>query len=137
MCGLYYNEDNDIVLAKFISYMNKALLNRRINYLKYNQNINSKEVNLDQKEWEILSVEDDINCSFYFTDEKYEELFEDDKLISCIKKLTELQKEVLYLYIEENMSMVAISKILNVSASAIQRIIERAKNKIKKNLEEK
>ena len=137
MSEIYYDEDADIVLAKFISYMNKALLNRRINYLKYNQNINSKEVNLDQKEWEILSVEDDINCSFYFADEKYEELFEDDKLISCIKKLTELQKEVLYLYIEENMSMVAISRTLNVSASAIQRIIERAKNKIKKNLEEK
>lgn len=131
-----FDYKEDIVLGNFISYMNKALLHRRINYLKYQQYVKEKECSLSKEEWEILSFEDDMPCSsFCFEVEKLYELFEDEHIAGAFKKLTELQQKVLYWNIVDKVSLPAISKVLKVSTNSVKRTKGRALNSLSKYLE--
>lgn len=88
---------NDIVFARYINYMRKALLNRRLNYLRHKKYLLEKEISVSNEEWERLSNEDKSAHSF-FSEENYEE--EDIK--KSVGKLTEKQKEVIILYYYKN-----------------------------------
>lgn len=84
---------NDIVFVRYINYMKKAFLNRKLNYLRHKKYLLEKEIAMSNDEWEILSNEDNSDHSFF-----YEEIYGNEDLKSAIEKLTEKQKEVIILY---------------------------------------
>ena len=113
--------ENDIVFGKYINYMKKALAHKRIDYLK------RKETLLQEKEWIVLSVEDDTMRSFFDFSRK--------ELKDALDLLTEKQKKVLYLNIIKKMTLRKIAEELNVSTKAVEQIKARAISKLKKYLE--
>lgn len=119
---------DDIVFARFIKYMKKALLHRKINYLKHCKFLRKQELQLDQKEWDVLSSKDDMEHSFFaFKDkEKYKQ--------KILKILTEKQGKIITeLYYEEK-SVETIAKDLKLTPNAIYQIKFRAMEKLKKYL---
>lgn len=134
-----YNElkkENDVVLAKYINYMKKSIHNARINYLKHEKFIQSKEQYLNDEEW--LRLSDMDNCDHSFISEKeIEQYFEDERLIQVFKQLTILQKKVMYLNIVKQIPMSMIGEILKVSTKSVEKTKSRALKKLRKDLEEK
>ena len=55
---------DDIVFARYINYMRKALLNRRINYLRHKKYLLEKEIFVSNEEWKVLSNKDNTDHSF-------------------------------------------------------------------------
>lgn len=130
------NNDKDIVLAKYINYTKISIHNARINYLKHQTFVESKEQYLNDEEW--LQLSDMDSCDhFSISAEEIEEYFEDEKVIRAFKKLTALQKKVMYLNIVKEMPMSLISKYLKVSTKSIEKTKSRALKKVKEYLEEK
>lgn len=125
-----YNKDNDIVLARYINYMKKSIHNARINYLKHQNFIQSKEQYLSDDEW--LQLSDIDNCDHFSVSAKeIEEYFEDERIVKAFKKLTELQKKVMYLNVVKEIPMSAISKFLKVSTKSVEKTKSRALKKLK------
>lgn len=121
-----FNFDNDIVFARFINYMRKGLLHRRINYLKHYKFLKMKELQLEQKEWNILSIQDDMLHSFCaFTRENEQ---------SILKILTEKQRQVINALYYEEKSIETIANDLKLTPNAIYQIKFRAMEKLKKYL---
>lgn len=123
---------NDIVFARYINYMRKALLNRRLNYLRHKKYLLEKEISVSNEEWERLSNEDKSAHSF-FSEENYEE--EDIK--KSVGKLTEKQKEVIILYYYKNKKIKVIAEEMNMNENAVKQLKLRAITKLKKYLEER
>ena len=57
---------NDIVFARYVNYMRKALINRRLNYLRHKKYLLEKEISVSNEEWEVLSNEDKTDHSFFY-----------------------------------------------------------------------
>lgn len=129
-------KENDIVLAKYINYMKKSIHNARINYLQHQKFIQSKEQYLNDEEW--LQLSDMDFCDhFSFTEKEIENYFEDEKVIRAFKKLTNLQKKVMYLNVVKEIPMSAIGKFLKVSTKSVEKTKSRALKKIREYLEGK
>ncbi len=56
---------NDIVFARYINYMRKALLNRRLNYLRHKKYLLEKEISMSNEEWKELSNRGNSDHSFF------------------------------------------------------------------------
>lgn len=129
------HRENDIILAKYINYMKKSIHNARINYLKHQKFIQSKEQYLNDEEWLQLSETD--NCDHFFVSEKdIEEYFEDENMIKAFKNLTELQKKVMYLNVVKEIPMSTIGKFFKVSTKSVEKTKSRALKKLREYLEE-
>ena len=61
---------DDIVFARYINYMRKALLNRRINYLRHKKYLLEKEIFVSNEEWKVLSNKDNTDHSFFSDENK-------------------------------------------------------------------
>lgn len=125
--------DKDIVLARYINYMKKSICNARINYLKHQEFIESKEQYLDDEEW--LKLSDKDSCDHFFVTE-IEEYFEDEKIIRAFKGLTDLQKRIMYLNVVKQIPMSSIGKFLKVSTKSVEKTKLRALRRLRKYLEE-
>lgn len=102
--------EDDIVFAKFINYMQKALLHRKINYIR------------DKKR--ILEIE----CSIYDFENK---LFAEEKVeTNFFDVLNEKEQQVLKLHISERLTYKEISNIINLQPESIRKIKYRALKKI-------
>ena len=55
---------NDIVFARYISYIRTALLHKRIDYLKHKKYLLDKEISMSNEEWENLYNTDNFDYSF-------------------------------------------------------------------------
>ncbi len=119
---------DDIVFARFIKYMKKALLHRKINYLKHRNFLRKQELQLDQKEWDVLSTKDDMEHSFF----AFKENNENKQRILNI--LTEKQRQVINALYYEEKSVETIAKDLKLTPNAIYQIKFRAMEKLKKYL---
>ena len=108
---LKYIENTDIVLGKFISYMNKALLHKKLDYINTKNRIANRECSIE-------------NAKDYL---KYEDNFKFD----LQEILTDKEIKVLELHLVEKNTYLEISKILNLKPESIRKIQYRAIKKIK------
>ena len=102
---------NDIVFAKFINYMKKALLHKKMNYIRDNKWINEKECSIEK-----------IKDLMYSENEEHLDLLE--------KVLNQKEKIVLELHILEKRTYNEIAKKLKVKPESVRKIKYRAIKKI-------
>lgn len=120
--------NNDIVFARFINYMKKALLHKRINYLKHYKFLKEQELQLEEQEWNMLSSKDDMLHSFFAFKWK------DENEQSILKILTEKQRKVITAIYYEEKTIETIAKDLKLTPNAIYQIKFRAMEKLNKYL---
>ena len=109
--------EDDIVLAKFINYMQKALYHRRLNYFRNLKGIRKCEVSINQ-----------------IDDSKVKEPIAED--ISNIGVLTNKDIYLLDLHYKHRLSYTEISKITGEKICTLQQRRNRALAKLKRKLEE-
>ncbi len=117
---------NDIVFARYINYMRKALLNRRLNYLRHKKYLLEREISVSNEEWSVLSNKDKTDHFFAYKKD----------LKIALDKLNKNQREVIILYYYENKKIRDIAEKMNMSENAVKQLKLRAINKLKKYLEE-
>lgn len=103
--------EDDIVLAKFINYMKKALFHKKLNYIRDKNRITRQE------------------CSINKLDNYYQ--FSEDSKLENLNILNNKEIIVLKLHILEKRTYLEISKILNLKPESIRKIQYRAIQKIK------
>ena len=122
---------NDIVFARYINYMKKALLNKRLDFLKHQKYINQKEQTISDEEWTTLSTKDNFVHSF-FNEKNNIEIEKSVELRIAIDKLTEKQKKVIILHYYNKKPLNIIAKELNMKENAVRQLKFKAIIKLKK-----
>ena len=107
----YQEVIHDIVLAKFINYMKKALLHKKMNYIRDNKWINEKECSIEK-----------IKDLMYSENEEHLDLLG--------KVLNTREKSVLELHILEKRTYNEIAKKLKIKPESVRKIKYRAIKKI-------
>lgn len=125
--------EDDIVFARYINYMKKALLHRKINYIKHKRYLENQEKIVPKNEWIVLK--DNTVHSFFDFDEDKEVKIQ--QLKQAINTLTEKQKEVIVLYYYKKKPLKFIAEITNSNVNTVKQIKLRAINRLKKYMEEK
>lgn len=112
--GLFLDRNNeiknDVVLAKFINYMKKALLHKKLNYIRDKNRITQQE------------------CSINELDNYYQ--YNEDFRLEILNTLNNKEITVLKLHILEKYTYKEISKILNLKPESVRKIQYRAIKKI-------
>ena len=121
---------DDIVFARYINYMRRALLNRRLNYLRHKKYLLEKEISVSNEEWKVLSNKGNTDRSFFSDDNNKSE-----DLKIAVEKLTEKQKEVIILYYYKNKKIKVIAEEMNMNENAVKQLKLRAISKLKSYLE--
>ena len=125
--------EDDIVFARFINYMKKALLHKKIDYIRHKEYLTRKEKMITHEEWSVLSSNDNIVYSSFLHIKK-------ENLTNAMKELTEKQQVIIISYYYEGKSLKIIANELESTVPAIkqakQRAIERLKKYLKKKNEE-
>ena len=123
--------ENDIVFARYINYMKKALLNRKLDFLKHQKYINQKEQTISDEEWTILSNKGNSVHSFFNVQNNigFESSIE---LKIAIDKLTEKQKQIIILHYYNKKPLNVIAKELKMKDSAVRQLKYKAIIKLKK-----
>ena len=126
--------ENDIVFARYINYMKKALLNRKLDFLKHQKYINQKEQTISDEEWTILSDKGNSVHSFFNVQNNigFESSIE---LKIAIDKLTEKQKQIIILHYYNKKPLNVIAKELKMKDSAVRQLKYKAIIKLKKYME--
>ena len=125
---------NDIVFARYINYMKKALLNKRLDFLKHQKYINQKEQTISDEEWTTLSTKGNFVHSF-FNEKNNIEIEKSVELRIAIDKLTEKQKKVIILHYYNKKPLNIIAKELNMKENAVRQLKFKAIIKLKKYME--
>lgn len=125
---------NDIVFARYINYMKKALLNKRLDFLKHQKYINQKEQTISDEEWTTLSTKSNFVHSF-FNEKNNIEIEKSVELRIAIDKLTEKQKKVIILHYYNKKPLNIIAKELNMKENAVRQLKFKAIIKLKKYME--
>ena len=115
--------ENDIIFAKYLTYMKKALLHKE--FLK------RTEQNLTQEEWVVLSVDDTTTHSSFFS-----QISNNEDLENALNTLTNKQKQVIYLNFFEKKTLKRIGLELNITTNAVEKLKMRAIARLKKYLED-
>lgn len=121
---------DDVVFARFLNYMQIALLHRKINYEKHKEIINKKEEKLNYLEWTRIPDKTDADNPFYNLNRDYE------NLEFAISKLTEKQRYVIINYYFKNKSFAKIAKKLNTNVNAVKQLKLRAVLSLRRYMEE-
>lgn len=121
--------EDDIVFARFLNYMQIALLHRKIDYEKHLEVIKKQEEKLNYVEW--VKIPDKTNNN------PFENLKRDyEKLKSAIDKLTPEQRYVIINYYFNKKSLAKIAKKLNSNENAVKQLKLRAVLSLRRYMEE-
>ena len=128
--------ENDIVFARYINYMKKALLSRKLDFLKHQKYINQKEQAISDEEWTILSNKGNSVHSFFNVQNNigFESSIE---LKIAIDQLTEKHKQIIILLYYNKKPLNVIAKELKMKDSAVRQLKYKAIIKLKKYMEGK
>ena len=111
--------EDDIVFARFLNYMQIALLHRKLNYEKHIESIKKQEEKLNYIEWTKIPDKTDNN--------PFENLKRDyDNLNNAINKLTPEQRYVIINYYFKKKKLSKIAKELNSNFNAVKQLKLRA-----------
>ena len=120
---------DDIVFARFLNYMQIALLHRKLNYEKHNESIKKQEEKLNYIEWTKIPDKTDNN--------PFENLKRDyDSLNNAINKLTPEQRYVIINYYFKKKKLSKIAKELNSNFNAVKQLKLRAVLSLRRYMEE-
>ena len=121
--------EDDIVFARFLNYMQIALLHRKLNYEKHIESIKKQEEKLNYIEWTKIPDKTDNN--------PFENLKRDyDNLNNAINKLTPEQRYVIINYYFKKKKLSKISKELNSNFNAVKQLKLRAVLSLRRYMEE-
>lgn len=120
---------DDIVFAKFINYMRKALLHKKLDYEKHQNYLIKTEQYLTLEEWSRVPDKSKTKNELHRFNKK--------RLKEGLEKLTEKQKYVIVQHYFKNKSFVEIGKELNMKDEAVRQMKLRAINTLKRIMEEK
>ena len=120
---------DDVVFARFLNYMQIALLHRKLNYEKHNESIKKQEEKLNYVEWTRIPDKNDNN--------RFGNLKRDyDNLKIAIDKLTPEQRYVIINYYYNNKSLAKIAEKLNSNVNAVKQLKLRAILSLRRYMEE-
>ncbi len=120
---------DDVVFARFLNYMQIALLHRKLNYEKHNESIKKQEEKLNYVEWTRIPDKNDNN--------RFGNLKRDyDNLKIAIDKLTPEQRYVIINYYFNNKSLAKIAEKLNSNVNAVKQLKLRAILSLRRYMEE-
>lgn len=120
---------DDIVFARFLNYMQIALLHRKLNYEKHIESIKKQEEKLNYIEWTKIPDKTDNN--------PFENLKRDyENLKIAINKLTPEQRYVIINYYFKNKTLSKIAKKLNSNVNAVKQLKLRAVLSLRRYMEE-
>ena len=121
--------EDDVVFARFLNYMQIALLHRKLDYEKHLEVIKKQEKKLNYVEW--IKIPDKTNNN------PFENLKRDyEKLKKAIDKLTPEQKYVIINYYFNKKSLVKIARGLNSNVNAVKQLKLRAVLSLRRYMEE-
>lgn len=121
--------EDDIVFARFLNYMQIALLHRKLNYEKHIESIKKQEEKLNYIEWTKIPDKTDNN--------PFENLKRDyDNLKIAINKLTAEQRYVIINYYFKKKTLSKIAKELNSNFNAVKQLKLRAVLSLRRYMEE-
>lgn len=121
--------ENDVVFARFLNYMQIALLHRKLDYEKHLEVIKKQEEKLNYVEW--IKIPDKTNNN------PFENLKRDyEKLKKAIDKLTPEQRYVIINYYFNKKSLAKIAKKLNSNENAVKQLKLRAVLSLRRYMEE-
>ena len=120
---------DDVVFARFLNYMQIALLHRKLNYEKHNESIKKQEEKLNYVEWTRIPDKND-NTRFGNLKRDY------DNLKIAIDKLTPEQRYVIINYYFNNKSLAKIAEKLNSNVNAVKQLKLRAILSLRRYMEE-
>ena len=120
---------DDIVFARFLNYMQIALLHRKLNYEKHVESIKKQEEKLNYIEWSKIP------------DKTYNNPFENlkrdyENLKIAISKLTPEQRYVIINYYFKKKTLSKIAKELNSNFNAVKQLKLRAVLSLRRYMEE-
>lgn len=126
-----FNEEfeDDVVFAKFINYMQIALLHKKLDYEKHLEVIKKREEKINYVEWSKIQDKND-NKPFENLERDYE------KLKIAIDKLTPEQRYVIINYYFNKNSLAKIAKKLNSNKNAVKQLKLRAVLSLRRYMEE-
>lgn len=128
-------KSDEHLVGSFTNFMNKVIRNEAINYHRKKQR-EEKERSLGQYE-NILEAK----TSFYDGEksinmQNFQNIFTKMEHSAAIGKLTDKQKEILYLSFVEKKTGEQIARIMNIQRNNVYNIRRQAIEKAKKNLKE-
>lgn len=120
---------DDVVFAKFINYMQIALLHKKLDYERHLEVIKKREEKINYVEWSKIQDKND-NKPFENLERDYE------KLKIAIDNLTPEQRYVIINYYFNKSSLAKIAKKLNSNENAIKQLKLRAVLSLRRYMEE-
>ena len=126
--------ENDLVFARYIRYMEKALLHKRIDYLRHQEYLNRKERLMLEEEWVVLSCEDNATHSFFDSNSRTLPV-KGERVEKALKKLTEKQRKIIISFYYKKKPIKIIATELNCTENAIKLTKQRAIKKLKEFME--
>ena len=121
--------EDDVVFARFLNYMQIALLHRKLDYEKHLEVIKKQEEKLNYVEW--IKIPDKTNNN------PFENLKRDyEKLKKAIDKLTPEQRYVIINHYFNKKSLAKIAKKLNSNENAVKQLKLRAVLSLRRYMEE-
>lgn len=122
---------DDIVFARYINYMKKTLLHKKLDYNKHQDFLKCQEQYLKQEEWAVLSNKEDSSVhSIFILKEDY------NKLNIAISKLTEKQRYVIINHYYYNQSLNKIAEKMKIEVNAVYQLKVRAILSLKRFMED-
>ena len=122
--------EDDVVFARFLNYMQIALLHRKLDYEKHLEVIKKQEEKLNYIEWTRIPDKKNNNNPFENLKRDYE------KLKRAIDKLTPEQRYVIINYYFKKKTLSKIAKKLNSNVNAVKQLKLRAVLSLRRYMEE-
>ena len=121
--------EDDVVFARFLNYMQIALLHKKLDYEEHLEVIKKREEKINYVQWSKIQDKNDSN--------PFENLKKDyEKLKRAIDKLTPEQRYVIINYYFNKKSLAKIAKTLNSNENAVKQLKLRAVLSLRRYMEE-